>query len=49
MDELVVGPVGEYQWHVTTTSHPDETVADVVAFAESFHLDEPSTVEVIEV
>ena len=49
MDELVVGPVGEYQWHVTTTSHPDETDADVVAFAESFHLDEPSTVEVIEV
>ncbi len=49
MDELVVGPTGDYEWHVTTTSHPDETTAEVVEFAEMFYLDEPSDVEVIEV
>jgi hypothetical protein len=49
MDELVVGPTGECAWHVTTSSHPDETTADVVAFAEMFHLDGPGDVEVIEV
>lgn len=48
MDELVVGHAGEYAWHVTTTSHPGETTAEVIAFAEMFHLDEPSDVEVIE-
>jgi len=49
MDELVVGPHGEYTWHVTTTSHPGETLADVLEFAEMFHLDEPCEVEVIKV
>lgn len=49
MDELVVGQTGEYPWHVTTTSHPDETTTEVVEFAEMFHLDEQSYVEVIEV
>ena len=49
MDELVVGPNGEDTWHVTTTSHPGETTAEVVDFAKMFHLDEPGDVEVIEV
>jgi len=49
MDAVVVGPAGDFPWHVTTTSHPGETVADVVTFAESFSLDKPSEVEVIEV
>ena len=49
MDELVIGPTGEGDWHVTTTSHPGETVAAVVAFAEQWTLDEPSETEVIEI
>lgn len=49
MDELVVGPTGEYVWHVTTTSHPNESIEDVVEFAKLFLLTEPTTVEVIEV
>ena len=49
MDQLVVGPTGEFQWHVTTSSHPGETVAEVVDFAKSLLLDEPTDVEIIEV
>lgn len=50
MDELVVGPEGKYPWHVTTTSHPGETVEEVVEFASQFHLDAgPPGVEIIEV
>ncbi len=30
MDELVVGPTGEYAWHVTTSSHPGETLDEGV-------------------
>jgi len=49
MDELVVGPHGEGTWQVSTTSHPDETTMEVVDFAEMFQLDEPSTVQIIEI
>ena len=49
MDELVVGPDGKGKWTVTTTSHPGESVAEVIEFASQFILDEPSEVEVIEV
>jgi len=49
MDALVVGPTGEGTWHVTTTSHPGETVAQAVEFAEIFQLDEPTDIEIIEV
>jgi hypothetical protein len=49
MDALVVGPTGECEWHVTTSSHPSETVDEVVEFAKNWRLDEPSEVEVIEV
>jgi hypothetical protein len=47
MDELVVGPMGEGEWHVNTTSHPDESVDEVVVFARDFG--SPADVEVIEV
>lgn len=49
MDELLVGPRGDYEHHVTTTSHPGESVAEVVEFARGFALDRPSDLEVIEV
>ncbi|MCC6670903.1 MAG: hypothetical protein IT458_07575 [Planctomycetes bacterium] len=50
MDELVVGPKGACPWHVTTTSHPGESVEQVVEFASLWHLDAgPPDVEIIEV
>lgn len=49
MDALVVGPDGRGEWHVTTTSHPDESLNDVVEFAQQWQLDEPSEVEIIKV
>jgi hypothetical protein len=49
MDELVVGPTGDGEHHVTTTSHPGESLAEVVEFARSWAGDEPTLVEVIEV
>ena len=49
MDWTCIGPDGESRGFVVTTSHPDESLADVVAFAEAWHLDEPSSVEIIEV
>ena len=50
MDELVVGPDGEGAWLVTTSSHPDESVAEVMEFAAQWRLDDgPPDVEVIEV
>ena len=50
MDELVVGPDGAGPRHVTTTSHPGESVEQVVEFASQWRLDDgPSDVELIEV
>ena len=49
MDELCVGPNGTGAWNVTTTSHPDETVEEVVRFAEQWNLEESSSVEIVEV
>lgn len=49
MDWLCVGPTGDGAWHVTTTSHPGESVEDVLLFAEQWALDPPSRVEIIEV
>lgn len=49
MDELVVGPTGENEWHVTTTCHPNKTIEEVLEFARMFQLDEPTGVEIIEV
>jgi hypothetical protein len=48
MDWTCIGPNGEELGFVVTTSHPDESLADVVAFAEAWHLDEPSPVEIVE-
>ena len=49
IDELVVEPAGESQWNGNTTSHPGETVAEVLEFAKNFHIDSPSEVEIIKV
>ena len=49
MDELIVGPYGKYAWHINTTWHEGESVAEVIEFAENFHTDNPTGVEVIEV
>jgi hypothetical protein len=49
MDELVVGCDGESRSWMTTTSHPGESVEEVVEFATRWRLDEPSEVEIIEV
>ena len=48
MDGLVVGPAGDYAWHVNTTSHPGESLPAVVEFAEQFAIDGSSEVEIIE-
>ena len=54
MDELVVGPVGDTAHFVLTTSHPDESIDEVVAFARLLHVEGGETekngeVEIIEV
>lgn len=49
MDWLCIGPSGEGSWHVVTTSHPDESVEEVVAFADAWSVDKASGVEIIEV
>lgn len=48
MDWACIGPAGEALGIVVTTSHPGETVAEVVEFAEMFRTDAPSVVEIIE-
>jgi hypothetical protein len=49
MDWTCIGPDGESRGFVVTTSHPEESLADAIAFAEAWTLDEPSGVEIIEV
>jgi hypothetical protein len=49
MDQACVGPDGEGSRFVLTSSHPDETLAEVVAFAKTMRLDDAGGVEVIEV
>lgn len=49
MDWTCIGPDGESLGFVVTSSHPKESLADAVAFAEAWQLDEPSSVEIIEV
>ena len=46
IDELSIGD-GSNPKFVTTTSHPDETVEDVVEFAKMLILDQKSGVDVI--
>ena len=54
MDALVTGPVGDTAHFVLTTSHPDESVDQVVAFARLLHVEGGATekvsdVEIIEI
>lgn len=49
MDWTCIAPDGESRGFVVTTSHPDESVADMAAFAEAWHLDDPCSVGIIEV
>lgn len=43
MDELAVGD-GSNSRYITTTSHPEETVEDVIAFASMFQVSKDSDV-----
>ncbi|MDR7307895.1 hypothetical protein [Rhodoferax saidenbachensis] len=47
LDWLCIGPSGESLHFITTTSHPDESVEEVIAFAESFTCVQTHKVEVI--
>ena len=49
IDELVVGDGSDTSWDLLTTSHPNESVAEVVAFARSFTGDFAGDVQVVEV
>lgn len=49
MDALVAGPNGSYEWHVTTSSHPEESIDEVIAFAQTWACDAPDTSDVVEV
>jgi hypothetical protein len=49
MDWVCVGPDGGGDRDVVTTSHPRESVSEVVEFARNFVLGEPSDVEIVEV
>ncbi len=48
IDELIVGDGSDPERFIATTSHPDESLQDVVEFAESFSTDPVGKVEVIE-
>lgn len=47
MDWACIGLKGDTIRHITTTSHPNETSEEVIAFAEMFPTDPPSEVEVL--
>lgn len=47
MDELCVGD-GSNSVFITTTSHPDETIEEVVTFAKIFSVDNDEGVRIIE-
>ena len=51
MDWLCIGADGQGTFIVLTTSHPDETAEEVIAFAQSLDLDtaDSDAIEVIEV
>lgn len=46
MDEMAVGD-GSNSRYITTTSHPGESVEEVVTFAESWPTKKPSGVKVV--
>ncbi len=49
MDELAVGPDGMGNWDGVTTSHPGESVSDVVNFAKAWSSDDSGEVQLIEI
>ena len=48
MDELAVGD-GTNSRYITTTSHPDESLEDVVEFAKIFSTTDESGVEIVHI
>jgi hypothetical protein len=47
LDWLCISPEGESIHFITTTSHPRESVEEVISFAESWHCDVANEVEVV--
>ena len=47
LDWLCIGPEGNSIHFITTTSHPDESVEEVISFAESYHCETTHEVEVV--
>jgi hypothetical protein len=48
IDELVVGDGSNAGRFLTTTSHPDETLEEVIEFVESFSMPFPAQVQIVE-
>ncbi|RVT83616.1 hypothetical protein [Inhella crocodyli] len=48
-DWLLTDPLAEGSPHISTTSHPEERLAEVMAFAGAWPIDETNSVELIEV
>ncbi len=48
IDELIVGNGSNSERFIVTTSHQDESLQDVVEFAESFSTDPVGKVQIIE-
>ena len=49
VDLLLTDPDRKFTHHVTTTSHPDEPLADVISMADLWFIEGGSAVEVLEV
>ena len=47
LDWLCIGPEGKSIHFISTSSHPDESVEEVISFAESWHSDSAHEVEVV--
>ncbi|MES2582505.1 MAG: hypothetical protein V4627_07295 [Pseudomonadota bacterium] len=47
LDWLCIGPAGESIHFITTTSHPDESIEEVISFAKTWHSDHACEVEVV--
>ncbi len=48
IDELIVGDGSNSERFIVTTSHPDESLQDVVEFAEAFSTDPVGKVQITE-
>ncbi len=49
IDELVVGDASGLSWDLLTSSHPDESLSEAVAFATSLTMEFAGEVQVVEV